>query len=289
MKKLLFFLCCFIFISSVHAEMNAEKSLFNAIEKENIKEVKTLIKQGANVNIADENGKTPLHIAANKGNLKLVKLLVKNGANVNAKSDGANPLYFAIFAESDKNSRILKYLIKKGANVNTQMDNFTALWMAAHKGQEKTVEILLKNGADINYKTNLSSNPIEAIVTTYNADIKKKEKILKIMIKYGADINMPTSDTFRNLTVLDYAVSNEKLDLQKMLIKLGAKSNYPIINLHVQNNNIEMVKFLIKNGFALNNVDYKGNTTLDYAQTEEMKQLLISHGAKSGKELKELK
>ena len=52
-------------------------------------------------------------------------------------------------------------------------------------------------------------------------------------------------------------------------------------------NKKEIVELLISKGADINILDKNGNTALDYAQTDDMKQFLISHGAKSGKELKE--
>ena len=47
-----------------------------------------------------------------------------------------------------------------------------------------------------------------------------------------------------------------------------------------------MLKLLLENNAEVNSTDNRNKTALDYAQTDEIKQLLISHGAKSGKELK---
>lgn len=41
-----------------------------------------LIKNGADVNLANKNGATPLDIAAFNGHVDFVELLLKNGANV---------------------------------------------------------------------------------------------------------------------------------------------------------------------------------------------------------------
>lgn len=55
-----------------------------------------LLKHGANVNAAQQNGVTPLHAAAHNGQLELVELLVAHKANINAKmNDGQTPLAMA--------------------------------------------------------------------------------------------------------------------------------------------------------------------------------------------------
>ncbi len=52
-----------------------------------------LLKNDADVNSEDEEGRTPLHYAAMYGSLGAVKLLIQNGADINAcDGDGKTPL-----------------------------------------------------------------------------------------------------------------------------------------------------------------------------------------------------
>ncbi len=285
MKKLLSL--CFIILGIVNlsAETSAQIKLREAIEQENVKLVRQIIKQGVDVNIKYDNGTTPLHIAASKGNLKIVKLLVKNGADVNIEYDGANPLYFAAWLNHTK---IMKYLIKKGANVNTRVENsMSILIQVSLNCQQEAIKILMKNKAKM-LTENVSLTPIDAVASANpnNCSLAKKEEILKMMIKLGADINMTRPYLPMKLNALDFAITNNQFDIEKMLVKLGAKSNYAII-FHTNKNNKEMIEFLLGHGFNINTQDELGNTALDYAHTDEMKQFLISHGAKSGKDLKQ--
>ena len=47
----------------------------------------------------------------------------------------------------------------------------------------------------------------------------------------------------------------------------------------------ELIRFLLSKGININAKDNFGKTPLDYAEKTEIKQLLISHGAKNGKDL----
>ena len=52
---------------------------------DHIEAVDLLIKNGANIEIKDENGRTPLFRAALRGNTEIVKLLLSYGANKDIK------------------------------------------------------------------------------------------------------------------------------------------------------------------------------------------------------------
>ena len=56
----------------------------------------------------------------------------------------------------------------------------------------------------------------------------------------------------------------------------------------VDNDKKEAVDFLLNVGAYVNVTDKNGHTPLFYAKTEEIKQLLISFGAKDEKELKDI-
>jgi hypothetical protein len=75
---------------------------------------KQLAKEGANADLLiGKRGVTKLHVAVLKNNLKEIKKLIENGADVNARDDKKyTPLYFATQLET------VKLLVEKGALVN---------------------------------------------------------------------------------------------------------------------------------------------------------------------------
>ena len=79
--------------------------------KADVKSIRHLLKQGANVNIKTKDGFTPLCIAANKGDKEIVKLLLANGADVNTK-DKYTPLHRSAYKG---HKEIVKLLIRRSA------------------------------------------------------------------------------------------------------------------------------------------------------------------------------
>lgn len=73
-----------------------EPPLHDAAKTGDLKQVKTLIKQGVDVNSKNKQGATPLHWAAFKGHVDVAKELIKNGAKVNVLTNkDSTPLRLA--------------------------------------------------------------------------------------------------------------------------------------------------------------------------------------------------
>jgi len=90
--------------------------LIEAVESNNLKMVKELIKAGANLDILDNIGNTALILASYRNNIEIAKELIKAGANVNSQDKyGSTAL---IYASYKNNIEITKELIKAGADWN---------------------------------------------------------------------------------------------------------------------------------------------------------------------------
>jgi len=79
-----------------------------AARKGDLKQLKKVLKAGANVNEADNAGWTPLHEAVTKNQFKAARLLLKSGANSNAPGpEGQTPLVDAVLNNNTKMAELL--------------------------------------------------------------------------------------------------------------------------------------------------------------------------------------
>ena len=163
--------------------------LFDAANRGDLKKVKRLLNEGADVNAKDEDGWTPLHWAAYYGHLNVVKLLVDRGADVNAKSKaGETPLHWAA---ANGHLDVVEFLVDRGADVNAKSKaGWTPLHLAADKGHLDIAKLLLDRGADINAKNGGGKTPLDLarekkywdIVNFLEKAVENAENILETKI-----------------------------------------------------------------------------------------------------------
>ena len=101
----------------------------------------------ADVNWRDDNGATALFYAVGAGEKLALRTLLRNGALVDLrKLDGGSAL---VYAAKAGDASIVRLLLHAGADVNLQTnDKSTALMFATHHGNEECVRRLLSFGAD---------------------------------------------------------------------------------------------------------------------------------------------
>ena len=168
--------------------------------------MQALISSGADVNYTGKNGMKPLFWAMAKTNIQGFKFLLDNGADPNATvilTAGRAPKDNALtLAAARSNSNFLEELLKHGANPNAIVDaktpepadpnhpmiigtdingnpvwntnrpvvigTDTAIFTAAEDGKPENVTILLKHGADIDWKDINGDTPMKCVVGLTN-------------------------------------------------------------------------------------------------------------------------
>ncbi|HNZ26124.1 MAG TPA: ankyrin repeat domain-containing protein, partial [Spirochaetota bacterium] len=180
-------------------ESNKTALIYSVAKIYPVKEViELLLKNGADVNIKPQSGRSALMEALIFRHKQIAIYLINNGADINVKTYGKfgrtyladyTPLMFA--SGDDKMYEVVDLLIKKGVKINDQAtDGETALTLAVCLDQLKNVELLLKNGADVSIKKdnkNLAlSYANQKKILVYDRMKKKKnyKKIVKLLKKY---------------------------------------------------------------------------------------------------------
>ncbi|XP_037037864.1 putative ankyrin repeat protein RF_0381 isoform X2 [Bradysia coprophila] len=158
---------CLAFAINVHGDQETDSDFIQAALDDTPDLVKFLLKEGANINATDEDGKTALMKASNNGRYETVKFLIDNEADVNAKdTNGKTPL---MFAAAFDNSKIVRLLVDNGANINaTDNSGWSTLIYAAYDGRDRAVRALLRKGADADYALKYATEHLHSIIDYYN-------------------------------------------------------------------------------------------------------------------------
>jgi ankyrin repeat protein len=149
--------------------------------------LRSLLKQGADVNAAQGDGMTALHWAARLGDADVAQMLVYAGANVRATTRlGAyTPLFMASQAG---HARVIDTLLKAGADPKaTTTSGTTPLMAAAASGNADAVTRLLDRGSDVHAKESARGETALMFAAAYN-----RVDAMKVLIAAGADVKATT-------------------------------------------------------------------------------------------------
>lgn len=204
------------------------------------------IRQGVEIDLPDNNGKTALNIFVIKRDLNSIFELLKNGANPN-NIDKANksPILYA------DNNVIRKLLLHFAADPNVKMsDGSTLLHKAVQKNNEEVMNTLLEYKADVNILDGNNKAPLNYATTN---------KIRKILLENGADPN--------EKPYLHWALKTDNEEFFNDLLKTDIDVNIedkssktPIFYCK----KVEQINKLTKKGAFVNYQDDNGNTPLHY-------------------------
>ena len=161
-------------------------TLMSATANNDVDGVKFFSKAGALViNQRNKGGATSLHIACREGNFEIAKTLIENGANVNiADNEGWTPLMRASLAG---NKEIVEILLKNGANANLLNSlNESALIHATTSKCIKCIEEIIENGNLIKNMDILvlKSQIADAFLIARNQENKANQGVLESFLDY---------------------------------------------------------------------------------------------------------
>ena len=148
---------------------------------------------------------------------------------------------------------------------------------AASKNAHEAVEVLLKQGTDINAQDKHGWAPL------HHAAWNNAAATAEVLLKQGADIHAKNKNGW---TPLHWGALNNAADTAEVLLKNGADVNAKNENgdtpLHhaARNNNHNIAEVLLKNGADVNAKNENGDTPLHWAEKENMKRLLRHYDSK---------
>ncbi|KAJ4431835.1 hypothetical protein ANN_20440, partial [Periplaneta americana] len=249
--------------------------------------VKVLLDGGANIDSLDASDRTPLLLAVSRSHADVVALLIKHGAKVNIEEiHGYTPLceavwqkvvplvellldagakitqshYLLHYAIMHRHIEMAELLLKAGSIVNLRDDNGDSpLIIAARTGMCQLAELLLRNGAAVNYPNALTgSMPLhEAVEFIRESKYPTFESMFHILRSYGAVLNVQTCTG--GDTPLFRAILLEKDRAAALLIRHGTDVNLCDVEACVvdnlclarKRNNFHLAQMIVYAGFDL--------------------------------------
>ena len=163
----------------------ADTRIADAAEQGDLKAVRSLIQEKADVNGAQGDGSTALHWAAQKDNLEIAKVLLDAKAKVDATTrlGAATPLFMAC---RNGDAAMIDLLIKAGANPNSVDEHGTTpLMMAAAAGNADAVKVLIEHGGNVNAREGVHGQT----ALMFAAALGRSDAI-RVLAAYGADTSI---------------------------------------------------------------------------------------------------
>lgn len=172
-----------------YCDQNGNSALHFAVRSRSLGNVKALVCHHADVNAATKTGSTPLKDALILEEVEIVTYLIENGADVNVLDKQGRSLIFFALSESSRDNRFSS--IEKGDFSYIEEDLYSLntedfLLFRKRPSKAELLQIVLKNGADVNAGTWIGGNVLKRILSkkylTYDDCT-----CIELLLFYGAD------------------------------------------------------------------------------------------------------
>lgn len=248
-----------LLLCSIIRNLIIRERLFVAIEKQDISQVRVLLKKGVDVNepryfFAIEeivwHNPTPLIAACKSGNQEIVKLLLEHGADVNYPEpwNGQTPLLASLAGTHSNRFVLAMYLIENGADIHVVGATKTPL----------TYSITILD----------SDNP-ETITQGYKLFEYLIQKNVSKDTPYNMDTLLTFASIYDNLNVVEYLIENRHSDINET----NADGMTALI-VCAQYNSMDVCRYLLSLGAKKDILDATGNSAIDYAKQNNNTQII---------------
>ncbi|XP_054629267.1 ankyrin-1a isoform X7 [Dunckerocampus dactyliophorus] len=253
---------------------DAGNSFLRAARSGNLDKALEHIKNGIDINTANQNGLNGLHLASKEGHVKMVLELLHNGIVLETTTKKGNTaLHIAALAGQEQ---VVTELVNYGANVNAQSQKgFTPLYMAAQENHLEVVKFLLENGANQSVPTEDGFTPLAVALQ------QGHENIVALLINYG------TKGKVR-LPALHIAARNDDTRTAAVLLQndpnpdVLSKTGFTPLHIAAHYENLNVAQLLLNRGANVNFTPKNGITPLHIASRRGnviMVRLLLDRGA----------
>jgi len=254
--------------ANVNAVTEGTTPLMRACAWGNLSAAQILIDAGADVNLQDKYGTTALHSAAAQSHLAVVDLLLDHKANPSLRSyEGWTPLVCV------RQGDIAEHLINHGADPNSvdRDGRSVLLWVVCVAERDsrlrQVVEVLLKHGANPNYKLPEGPKhqgvPYERLKTPIAAAACCDVEMVKLLMEHGATLTDATMDE-----AATQAASRGKTEVLQFLVSQGliVKKCWRAMAEAIASKKQNSVEWLVTNGYDPSLKNEYGHSAMDYAQ-----------------------
>jgi len=183
------------------------------------------------------------------GNVDEISNYLKSTKNVDNDFEPESILHYAIDNCKNNYEETISFLIINSDNVNSHQSKYSSTplhklcaWAEPHMS---LIQLLLKNGADVNAKDISGKTPLFNIIFSFSTEL------LDLLVKYGANVNM--RDKYGNSILHDDYSGRDAQNFEELLIAL--------INL----------------GFDINSRNSAGYTILGFCKNEIFADILKKH------------
>ena len=242
-----------------------------------------LMRFGADMHLRNKLGQTALHLAAHCGYTNIIKLLIEKGLDVNEYDHYENtPFFVAVAKNSDV--KTLELFMKNGADIHWSSSDgcWTLLHIAAHHGCINVIEFLIEKGLYVNTKNK------HDVTALHYAALNGNLKIAEILVEHGADIEVKDHNA---KTPLSQATLKGHIAIMNFLISKGAnlrtttgRTGMDLMHTAAMSGNVPAAKLLVQLDahVNINAQDDEGGTPLFCAVAQghaAMIEFLLSKGA----------
>ncbi len=187
--------------------------------------IKVLIDYGANINVENYWTDTALHFAAQNNNAETCKFLIENGAETeHMTEDGETALHSA--ARSGRVDSI-EALVEMGAKIDqTNKDGETPLVVSIEANEYDAAKKLIELGADLEVETDSESTTLIRAISLQSSPREYDQRMVDLLLKAGANVNYKNKrGIYRDMIVeqpLEVAIFKKNHEIARKLIEHGA-------------------------------------------------------------------